>query len=170
VVSAVRDITKYTNPSTGKPLYCAASYAIAAVEATEGFYGRGKGMVIPLSVQQVMDCSSDPKKMAGNEPNDKCEGGQLQSAFDYMISGNNVYSESDYPFTAVNDICKNVAKPSYSSRLASYHTVKPGDPHAVKVLLQSGPVAASISASSPIFRFYSMGVIDDVVMENYTHL
>ena len=41
------------------------------------------------------------------------------------------------------------------------------DPYAVKKELVKGPVAASISASSPIFKFYAKGIIDDKFLPNH---
>ena len=44
------------------------------------------------------------------------------------------------------------------------------DPHAVKMELTKGPVGASISASSPIFKFYAMGIIDDFALSGHGHM
>ena len=37
-------------------------------------------------------------------------------------------------------------------------------------MLKNGPVAASISAMSPIFRFYAKGVIDDIHLKGDKHM
>ncbi len=36
----------------------------------------------------------------------------------------------------------------------------------MKETLLKGPVTAVISASSPVFKFYSKGIIDDLSLEN----
>lgn len=44
------------------------------------------------------------------------------------------------------------------------------NPYAIKKELVKGPVAASISASSPIFKFYAMGIIDDLALSGHNHM
>jgi C1A family cysteine protease len=40
----------------------------------------------------------------------------------------------------------------------------------VKKELIKGPVGASISASSPTFKFYAMGIIDDLALFGQSHM
>lgn len=170
-VTPVRDITSMVN-SLGKQMYCAASYAVAAAETLEALFLEDKGLLNQFSVQQILDCSSDEKFMMSKNTqfNHNCEGGWMASAMSYMTL-QNVFTEKAYPYKGVKQACnyKNVkSSPSYKSY--KWRTISPGDPHALKTLLQDGPVAASISASSPIFRFYAKGVIDDVSMAGYEHM
>ena len=46
--------------------------------------------------------------------------------------------------------------------IEAWSTVRPNDPYAIKKLLKRGPLAASISAGSKIFKLYSGGIIDDM--------
>mmetsp|Transcript_1356 Transcript_1356/g.2403 ORF Transcript_1356/g.2403 Transcript_1356/m.2403 type:complete len:158 (-) Transcript_1356:75-548(-) len=82
-----------------------------------------------------------------------------------------VYTEADVPYLGFEQKCSlALSKQKKSYKIPRWHTVEAGDPYAIKKLLQSGPVAASISATSPIFRFYADGIIDDVAMSGYNHM
>jgi C1A family cysteine protease len=77
---------KYANPSLlssvkdqGK---CGNSYAFAVVGAVEAAMAFETGKQTDLSVQQVMDCSSDTNQM--HETNLFCNGGNLQSTWNYV--------------------------------------------------------------------------------------
>ena len=52
LVTAVRDRSKWTNPSTGiRMLNCASAYAVATAELLEAHYAQKKGKLVPFSVQ-----------------------------------------------------------------------------------------------------------------------
>jgi hypothetical protein len=40
-----------------------------------------------------------------------------------------------------------------------------GNPKLLKESLMKGPITAVISASSPVFKFYNKGIIDDLSLE-----
>ena len=117
-----------------------------------------------FSVQQIVDCSSNYEIMdrVGEQVNYGCEGGFLASAFAYAQT-HPIYEESEYPYSGQNQDClTNSVRSKFKYQITDVNTVMPNDPYAVKKLVQRGPVAATISASSPIFKFYSKGIIDDL--------
>ena len=76
LVTPVKNIFKRNTPPSEQ---CAASYAVAAVETVEASIKKAKGFLYQMSVQQVVDCSSDELVMnrIRTVPNDGCEGGSL---------------------------------------------------------------------------------------------
>jgi len=40
-----------------------------------------------------------------------------------------------------------------------------GNPKLLKQSLMKGPITALISASSPVFKFYNKGIIDDLLLD-----
>jgi len=48
--------------------------------------------------------------------------------------------------------------------------IPPNSAHNIKESLLKGPLIAELSASSPIFKFYRMGIIDDQSMLHSPHL
>lgn len=93
----------------------------------------------------------------GAEVNHNCEGGTLFSAFTYATEYY-VLLEKDYPYKGYGDQCRTdkiSMKGKTNSKFYSFETEEPNDPMAIIRMLKDGPVAASISATSPIFRFYA---------------
>jgi hypothetical protein len=72
-------------------------WAFSAVAAVEGIHQIKTGELVPLSEQQVLDCSAD-----GNYG---CNGGRMDSAFEY-IGG--IAAEDSYPYTASQNMCQSV--------------------------------------------------------------
>lgn len=97
-VTAVRDRSKWISPETGEKMYCASSYAVVTAEVLEGYYLKTKGKLVPLSVQQISDCSSNESIMSKTGTgmwNYGCSGGYLENAFNYATEYE-VYDEATY--------------------------------------------------------------------------
>lgn len=97
--------------------------------------------------------------------NEGCSGGYLENAFEYASEWE-VMDEDTYPYQGYDHQCKWTAtkkdlRPKNKIKLAGAVTILPYKAHGIKKLLKRGPVAASVSASSPTFKFYAMGIIDD---------
>jgi hypothetical protein len=154
-------------------MYCASSYAVATAEVMEGFYLKSKGKLNPLSVQQISDCSSSESimsKVGQGQWNYGCAGGYLANAFNFA-SEYDVIDEKSYPYKGMDQKCiTSGIKPKEKVRLPGYSRPRAYDPHAIKKELVKGPVAASISASSPTFKFYAKGIIDDLSMSRHSHM
>lgn len=173
-MTAVRDRSKWISPETGEKMYCASSYAVATAEVLEGYYLKTKGKLVPLSVQQISDCSSNESIMSltgTGQWNYGCAGGFLENSFNYA-SEYEVYDEETYKYLGMDSQCNTKSlKPKARAKFTKgWARPRSFDPHAVKKELIKGPVAASISASSPIFKFYAMGIIDDLALSGHSHM
>ena len=94
----------------------------------------------------------------------------LVNALNYAMEYD-IFDEETYKYQGYDGQCKTIGlKPKSRARLPLFSRVQPNDPHAIKTLLTRGPVAASISASSPIFKFYAMGIIDDLALSGHNHM
>lgn len=75
---------------------CGSCWAFSAVAALEGQYFRKNGKLFSLSEQQVLDCSSN--SVYGNGG---CNGGWMNSAFNYVRDNKGIYNQTIYPYKAV---------------------------------------------------------------------
>ncbi len=133
---------------------CGSSPYWGAIDAVTALWTKVTGLVIPLSVQQIMDCSSA-------EGNEGCNGGFMTYTFQYIIDNKGICSAEEYPYTAAYDAqcaasnCTNVA------RITAYTSVPPNDESALLAAVTNQPVATAINAECQSVQFYTGGVLDD---------
>ncbi|KAM3390778.1 hypothetical protein ACQJBY_012406 [Aegilops geniculata] len=130
---------------------CYASGAFAAVAAVEGLYQIRTGKLVPLSVQELVDCDS-------RSPHCK-PGGTPAAAFTYIKMNGGIAAAADYPYTAVEGVCNSeVEQVPVSVR---GYRVLPYDEQSEQKLLEAvaqQPVAVAVDASSFEFQSYKGGV------------
>uniref|UniRef100_A0A8C7SG61 Cathepsin L1-like n=1 Tax=Oncorhynchus mykiss TaxID=8022 RepID=A0A8C7SG61_ONCMY len=116
---------------------CGSCYAFAAVGALEGQLFKQTGTLLPLSEQNLVDCS-------GDYHNNGCDGGLAMRCFSY-VSDHGIMSERNYPYTAEVGPCEyqNATKEAWCK----------------DTLYEVGPIAVSVNATHPSFKFYKDGVL-----------
>jgi len=80
---------------------CGSCWAFSVTENVESVWMKAKGLtnvtMIPLAPQQIVDCD---KSDAG------CDGGNPETAYEYIQSAGGLDSEKSYPYTAVDGTCR----------------------------------------------------------------
>uniref|UniRef100_A0A4W5QYZ4 Cathepsin La n=1 Tax=Hucho hucho TaxID=62062 RepID=A0A4W5QYZ4_9TELE len=131
--------------------HCGSCYAFAAVGALEGQLFKQTGKLLPLSEQNLVDCS-------GDYHNNGCDGGLAMKCFRY-VSDHGIMSERKYPYTAEVGPCEyqNETKDAWCE---GFNRVPALDEKAFRdTLYEVGPIAVSVNATHPSFKFYKDGVL-----------
>lgn len=134
------------NPAVLDQGSCASDWAITAAAMVEA------ASEISASPQQVLDCTG---------MSSSCRGGSVSHALEHLkLHG--VASRKDYPFVGQRGDCQflqsNIKK---LDRLAHQIYAGHGDVDVILWAVSKQPVAASMNASSPLFKLYSSGIFDD---------
>ncbi|XP_018575903.1 cathepsin L1 [Anoplophora glabripennis] len=128
---------------------CGSCWAFSASGALEGAHAISTGNLVSLSEQNLMDCAT---------ANWGCDGGWMQTAFDY-VRENGIESEADYPYQAVNQACQYSESKSVVT-ISSHVTIPEKDEDALlDAVANIGPVSVDINAD--YMMYYQGGLFDD---------
>lgn len=133
---------------------CGSCWAFSTTGSTEGANFISTNNLVSLSEQQLVDC-------AGSYGNMGCNGGLMDSAFEFIIKNGGICAESDYPYTGVDGNCETTC--SDVATLSGYNDVQAGSEDALLTALQLGPVSVAIEADKSVFQMYSGGVFDSAL-------
>ncbi|KAJ1524519.1 hypothetical protein ONE63_011012 [Megalurothrips usitatus] len=134
---------------------CGSCWTFSATGALEGQLAIKHKKLVSLSEQNLVDCTNnDQYEMNG------CEGGLMDSAFQYIADNDGIDSEESYPYLGVDSICAyNVSnKAGVDSGFVDVGKTEKDLQHAVQTV---GPVSIAIDASLWSFNHYSGGVYYD---------
>ena len=123
---------------------CGSCWAFSAIAAIESLY-RLNGQTLSFSEQQLVDCS-------GPYGNQGCNGGWMDSAFQYVID-HGIASGESYPYTARTESCK-VDSGNY--KISGFVDVQGCDN--LQNALARQPVSVAVDAS--VWSSYRSGVLD----------
>jgi len=132
---------------------CGSCWAFSATGAIEGINAiKGKDInTISSSEQQLVDCS----RSFGNYG---CNGGLMDSAFDYIIkSSKGLDSESSYPYTARDGSCK-FNRDNIVTTITGHTPVPAKNEAALQTAIKLQPVSVAIDAAHASFQFYHSGI------------
>lgn len=132
---------------------CGSCWAFSTTGAVEGAVAIATKSLISLSEQQLNDCSTK----YGNQG---CNGGWMDSAFEYIIANKGITSETNYPYKGVNAACPAATKLKGVSTITGYTDVPVKNESALLTAVNKGPVSIALQASSSAFKQYSSGVLD----------
>ncbi|KAF8790646.1 procathepsin L-like [Argiope bruennichi] len=132
---------------------CGSCWAFSATGSLEGQHKRKTGKLVSLSEQNLIDCST---KEEGNEG---CNGGMIDSAFDY-IKKHGIDTEESYPYIAKEQKC-HFRQQNVGATMTGYVDIPENDEEALKKAVATvGPVSVAINAKGSGFMFYRSGIYD----------
>nr|BAA22544.1 FBSB precursor [Ananas comosus] len=141
-----RDYGAVTSVKNQNP--CGACWAFAAIATVESIYKIKKGILEPLSEQQVLDCA----KGYG------CKGGWEFRAFEFIISNKGVASGAIYPYKAAKGTCKTNGVPN-SAYITGYARVPRNNESSMMYAVSKQPITVAVDANAN-FQYYKSGVFN----------
>jgi len=130
---------------------CGSCWAFSATGSIEGSYFLSKGQLLSSSEQQLVDCS-------GSYGNYGCDGGLMDSAFEYIIkSSKGLEGEETYPYTARDGSCK-FKSTNIKTTITGFKDIPKGNENALQTTIMAQPVSVAIDAGHSSFQFYHSGV------------
>jgi cathepsin L len=131
---------------------CGSCWSFSTTGSVEGAHAKKNGTLVSLSEQNLMDCSFK----YGNRG---CNGGWMDSAFDYIIANNGIDTEASYPYEMASSYNCRYNANHKGATISSYTDVKSGSESSLQDAVGNvGPVSVAIDASKASFQFYKSGV------------
>lgn len=149
-----REIGFKTQPENQRD--CGSCYAYSIAGSIEGQIFKKTGMLLPLSEQQLVDCSTTTGNLG-------CSGGSLRNTLRYLEKAKGLMAKTYYPYKAKQGPCRFKEDLSVVN-ITSWAVLPARDEKVLEVAVATiGPIAASINASPKTFQLYHKGIYDDEV-------
>ncbi|KAG2462244.1 CATS protein, partial [Polypterus senegalus] len=128
---------------------CGSCWAFNAVGALEALIKKQTKILVPLSIQQLVDCSLE---------GEGCDGGSAEEAFKYVIK-HGITLDSSYGYTGKEGYCYQNDAESTLFPCSDFVEIPFNDELALKeAVARIGPISVAIDISPKRFRFYHTGV------------
>lgn len=134
---------------------CGSCWSFSATGSSEFVNCRATGKLTSLSEQNVVDCSWSYGNLG-------CNGGLMDSAFDYIIDNNGVDTETSYPYEESSSLnnCR-FTRADVGGTISSYKDILRGREDQLQSAVDVQAVSVAIDASRISFQLYSSGVYDE---------
>jgi len=131
---------------------CGSCWAFSATGAIECNYAIKYGQLNSLSEQQLVDCTYSYGNLG-------CDGGWWYNAFDYVKANGGLCSETEYPYTATDGICKASTCGTKYDPITGYTAPTSDDETALLDAAATGCVSVGVEADQYAFQYYSSGIL-----------
>ncbi len=127
--------------------------AFTSGDSISGLWAIKTGLLFPVSVQEIVDCS-------GSQGNQGCNGGLMSSAFEWVIANGGICDWQEYQYTAQNGNCQSTNCTNVA-RIKSYVSINAGAEDQIMAALYNQPLSAVVEADQQSWQFYQSGVLND---------
>jgi len=130
---------------------CGSCWSFSTTGSVEGAWALNYSLV-SLSEQNLMDCSRSYGNLG-------CNGGLMDSAFQYIIANKGIDTEASYPYEESTSYNCRYKAANKGASISNYKDVTKGSESALQnAVVYRGPVSVAIDASNMSFQLYKSGV------------
>jgi len=135
---------------------CGSCWSFSTTGSTEGQHALATGKLVSLSEQNLIDCSWSYGNLG-------CDGGLMDSAFQYIIDNKGIDTEASYPYEESSEInnCR-YTNANNAATISAFTDVRSGsEDDLLSASGTIGPISVAIDASHASFQLYSSGVYSE---------
>ncbi|KAJ6346062.1 hypothetical protein OIU78_008659 [Salix suchowensis] len=125
---------------------CGSCWSFSTTGALEGAHFLATGELVSLSEQQLVDCDHECDPEEPRSCDSGCNGGLMNSAFEYTLKAGGLMREEDYPYTGTDRSTCKFDKNKVASRVANFSVVSLDEDQIAANLVKNGPLAVAINA------------------------
>ncbi|CAO1340708.1 unnamed protein product [Diamesa tonsa] len=127
---------------------CGSCWSFSSTGALEGQHFRKNNKLVSLSEQNLVDCT----KSNGNHG---CNGGWMNTAFDYIRKNGGIDTEETYPYTGTDDQGCKFSKSSIGATCTGFMSIQAGDEEKLmNAVATVGPIAVAIQVTASFQAYH----------------
>ncbi|EEF49466.1 cysteine protease RD19A [Ricinus communis] len=125
---------------------CGSCWSFSTTGALEGANYLATGKLVSLSEQQLVDCDHECDPAEEGACDSGCNGGLMNSAFEYTLKAGGLMREEDYPYTGTDRGACQFDKTKIAAKVANFSVVSLDEDQIAANLVKNGPLAVAINA------------------------
>ncbi|RAL48550.1 hypothetical protein DM860_005974 [Cuscuta australis] len=125
---------------------CGSCWSFSTTGALEGANFLATGELVSLSEQQLVDCDHECDPEEPGSCDSGCNGGLMNSAFEYTLKSGGLMREEDYPYTGSDGQACKFDKTKVAAKVANFSVVSLDEDQIAANLVKNGPLAVAINA------------------------
>ncbi|XP_047942402.1 cysteine protease RD19A [Salvia hispanica] len=125
---------------------CGSCWSFSTTGALEGANYLATGKLVSLSEQQLVECDHECDPEDKNSCDSGCNGGLMNSAFEYTLKAGGLMREEDYPYTGTDRGTCKFEKSKVVAKVANFSVVSLDEDQIAANLVKNGPLAVAINA------------------------
>ncbi|XP_012435891.2 probable cysteine protease RD19B [Gossypium raimondii] len=125
---------------------CGSCWSFSTTGALEGANFLATGKLVSLSEQQLVDCDHECDPELAGSCDSGCNGGLMNTAFEYTLKAGGLMREEDNPYTATDRGRCKFDKSKIIAKVANFSVVSLDEDQIAANLVKNGPLAVGINS------------------------
>ncbi|XP_018840325.1 cysteine protease RD19A-like [Juglans regia] len=125
---------------------CGSCWSFSTTGALEGANFLATGKLVSLSEQQLVDCDHECDPEEPGSCDSGCNGGLMNSAFEYTLKAGGLMREEDYPYTGTDRATCKFDKSKIAASVSNFSVISLDEDQIAANLVKNGPLAVAINA------------------------